>query len=137
MKLNPRRTNMHQPLAIVILIPIILFVTPVSAILKSGMIYWSLLLASLLFPWIAFEIVQHDLGIYDENWFVVSVSLTTALWLYKLFDRCILKLKGRPLFITWRHHTLPLKESWLDLIFQYILIFLPLTFLLIGRKFFH
>jgi len=127
---------MHQPLEIVIIIPIILFVTPVAVILRSGIIYWSLLLGSLLFPWIAFEIVQNDLGIYDANWFVVTASLTTDLGLYKLFDKCILKMKGRHLFIAWRHHTLPLKESWLDLIFQYILIFLPLFLLLIGREIF-
>ncbi len=123
---------MDHLLEIVVLIPIILFVTPIAVILRSGIVYWSLLSGSLLFPWIAFEIVQNDLGIYDVNWFVVTVGLTTDLSLYKLFDKYILKIKGRHLFITWRRHTLPLKESWLDLIFQYILIFLPLIFLLIG-----
>lgn len=123
---------MNQLCALVVGIPLVLFITPFFYILRSELVYWALLLISLLFPWIAFEIVRNDLWNYDVIWFVTSINSTTLLVLYKLFDRLILKLFDRPLFITWRGHYLPMNEGWLDLFFQLLLIALPAFWFGIG-----
>lgn len=122
--------------AIVVVIPLLMFTTPLSYILRSEIVYWSLLLASLLFPWIAFEIVQNGLWKYDLMWFLVTMNATIALVLYKLFDRIILKIKGRRLFFFWRGHSLPMEESWLDAVFQVFLMMLPLLWIFIGKAVF-
>ncbi|MNK05396.1 hypothetical protein D3C87_232780 [compost metagenome] len=122
-----------QPTPLVFIIAIILFMTPISRVLRSEIVYWSCLIASLLFPWIAYEVVRNELGTYDVNWFVSTITLTTLLLLYKLFDNYILRTRGRNLFIAYRGHHLGMKEGWLDLIFQFILIFLPLIWFFIGK----
>lgn len=119
--------------ALVIIIPLILFLTPISMILRSEIVYWSLLLTSLLFPWIAFEIVRNGLGNYDLMWFLATVNSTIVLGLYKLFDRFILKTKGRHLFISWKGHYLHTDDSWLDLIFQIILMMIPVLWIGIWK----
>lgn len=118
-------------------IPLFLFNTPLSYILRSAIVYWSLLLASLLFPWIAFEIVQNDLGKCDVMWFVTTINSTIELILYKVFDRIILKTKGRHLYFYWRgRNYMPLSESWLDLIFQLLLTGIPILWFWIGQAIF-
>lgn len=127
---------MNQLFSIVFILPIILFVIPIGFVLRSEIVFWSVLLTSLLFPWIAYEIVQNDLGKYDLYWFVVSVSPTTLMCLYKLFDWVILKLYKRHFFITWKGNYLPLKEGWLDLIMQFVLIFSTQIWFWVGKAIF-
>jgi len=123
--------------AFAVLIPLVLFMTPLSYILRSGIVYWSLLLASLLFPWIAFEIVQNDLGKYDAVWFMTAINMTAVLVLYKLFDRIILKTKDRHLFLYWRgRSSFPPNESLLDMFFQFFLMILPVCWIWIGQAIF-
>lgn len=74
-------------------------------ILRSEIVYWSLfLVASLLFPCLAYLIVQNGLGNYDVAWFITAIGLTSTLLMYKLFDQLVLKLFDRHLFITWKGH---------------------------------
>jgi len=127
---------MNQLFSIVFILPIVLFVIPLGFVLRSEIVFWSALFASLLFPWIAYEIVQNDLGNYDLYWFVASVSPTTLLFLYKLFDWVILKLYNRHLFITWKGYSLPIKEGWLDLIMQFVLISSTLIWFWVGKAIF-
>lgn len=127
---------MNELSSFVLIFPLILFITPIAAILRSEIVYWSMLLASLLFPWIAFEIVQNGLGDYNGTWFETTVSPTAVLLLYKLFDRIILKLFGRHLFITWRGHYLSMNEGWLDILLQVILIFSPVAWFWMGEAVF-
>ncbi len=122
--------------ALAVIIPLVLFTTPLSYILRSEIVYWSMLLASLLFPWIAYEIVQNDLGKYDVFWFVAAVNSTIVLGLYKLFDRFMLKIKGRHLFISWRGHYLHTDDSWLDVIFQIVLMVVPALWFWVGQALF-
>jgi hypothetical protein len=123
--------------ALSVVIPLFLFNTPLSYILRSAIVYWSLLLASLLFPWIAFEIVQNDLGKYDVMWFVTTINSTIELILYKVFDRITLKTKDRHLYFYWRgRNYLSLSESWLDLIFQLLLTGIPILWFWIGQAIF-
>lgn len=122
--------------AIVLVIPIILFIIPLFFVLRSEIVYWSLLLASLLFPWIAYEIVQNNLGEYNVEWFVVSISTTTVLGLYKLFDWIILKLFGRHVRLFWQRREFPKNAEWIDLIMKVILISLPIIWFWIGRTIF-
>jgi hypothetical protein len=123
---------MNALVTLVVAIPLVLFNSPLSYILRSEIVYWAMLLVSLLFPWIAYEIIQNDLGKYDVFWFVTTVNMTTCLGLYKLFDQIILKLYNRHLFISWKGHYLHKNESWLDLIMQLILILLPAIWFWIG-----
>lgn len=119
---------MNELSSFVLIFPFILFITPIAAILRSEIVYWSMLLASLLFPWIAFEIVQNGLGDYNGKWFETTVSPTAVLLLYKLF--------GRHLFITWRGHYLSMNEGWLDILLQVILIFSPVAWFWMGEAVF-
>lgn len=124
---------MNQLFSIAFIVPVILFIAPIGVVLRSEIVYWSMLVASLLFPWIAYEIVENNLGTYDVKWFVSTVTLPALFLLYKLFDRCILKLKGRHLFLAWKGYHLPTNESWLDLIFQIFLMMSPLVWFEIGK----
>ena len=122
---------------IVTAIPIFLFVSPIAVILRSKIVYWSLLVASLLFPWIAYLIVRNGLGSYDAAWFITTVGLTTTLLMYKLFDLLILKVFDRHLFISWNNNYPPLNQGWLDIPLQFILIFSPVFWFWIGKAIFN
>lgn len=124
---------MNQLFAFICVTPFFLFGLPsVSFILRFEIVYWPLLAVSLIFPWISYELVQNNLGNYDEYWFVSTVTLPVLMLLYKLFDNYMLRIKKRHLFTLWSARNLPINEGWTDILMQVILIVSPLFWLLIG-----
>ncbi len=128
---------MIQLLAISLIFVEAFSLTPAYYLLRGYFLYYLFLGISLLFPWIAYELMSNGLEPCNTSLLVAAFSPLLFMILFKWFDKIIQKRYNRHLYFHFKGYYFgSFRESWLDLIFQLSLSFSPFLIALIGKLIF-